>query len=94
MADQNIAEWETRLPGGLPVSPVQAALCLREISRTAMFIKGLAGAIRKEMSKVRKRLSAFYMRAAAFMPCCPGRFQRNHFCFGQMIQNITMAFDS
>jgi hypothetical protein len=43
---QDIGAGETKLSSGLAISPVKAALCSREISRTAAFIKGLATAIR------------------------------------------------
>ena len=49
--DQNIGKGETRLSSGLAISPTQAAMCLREISRTAMFIKGLGIAIREKISE-------------------------------------------
>ena len=41
----DIGQGETRLSCGLAISPIQAALCAREISRTAAFIKGLGRAI-------------------------------------------------
>ncbi|MBT3877696.1 MAG: hypothetical protein HON76_14130 [Candidatus Scalindua sp.] len=51
IADQDIAKGETRLSSGLAISPIQAAMCMRETYRTAMFIKGLDIAIREKISE-------------------------------------------
>jgi hypothetical protein len=48
---KDIGEGRTRLPCGLAISPVQAALCAREISRTAAFIKGLGRAVEAVQSR-------------------------------------------
>lgn len=41
-----VGEGETRLASGLAISPTLAAMCIRELFRTAAFIRGLGNAIR------------------------------------------------
>lgn len=43
--DRDIAAGQTRLESGLAISPVLAAMCIRELFRTLAFIRGLAAAI-------------------------------------------------
>ena len=49
--NEDIAKGESHLSSGLAISPTQAAMCMREISRTGMFIKGLGTAIRDKITK-------------------------------------------
>jgi hypothetical protein len=43
--DRDIATGQTRLAGGLAISPTLAAMCARELFRTLAFIRGLAQAV-------------------------------------------------
>jgi len=48
---ENIYEGKIMLPTGFAVSPSQAALCIRELSRTAGFIRGVNNAIQTSLEK-------------------------------------------
>jgi hypothetical protein len=43
--ERGIADGETRLDGGLAISPTLAAMCIRELFRTLAFLRGLHEAI-------------------------------------------------
>ena len=50
---QDIAAGDTRLDSGLAVSPTIAALCMRQLGRSAAFIRGTHQAIRESLSNDR-----------------------------------------
>lgn len=50
---KDIGEGQTRLAGGLAISPALAAMCAREPLRTLAFIRGLAEAIGDAMCHAR-----------------------------------------
>ncbi len=59
--DQNIAQGQTLLSSGLAILPTQAAMCMREISRTAKFMQGLRIAIQEKiMNGERKPIRVLY----------------------------------
>lgn len=56
---QDIATGQTRLDSGLAISPVLAAMCIRELFRTLAFIRGLHEAI-NDAAKSRRPVRVLY----------------------------------